>query len=208
MSEGRRLGQALAWADELHADQRRKGSDVPYVAHLLAVAALVLEAGGSEDEAIAALLHDAAEDQGGRALLAEIEQRFGPRVASIVEACSDSLEPRGAAKAPWRERKEAYLAHLARERDDGALLVSLADKLANAGAILRDLRDPAVGDGVFDRFNGGREGTLWYYRALADTFARLRPRWLLTHELEHVVAELAQASAGGSVSLPSPKYAS
>jgi (p)ppGpp synthase/HD superfamily hydrolase len=187
------MGRALAWADELHASQRRKGSDIPYLSHLLAVTALVLEAGGGEDEAIAALLHDAAEDQGGRETLARIRQRFGERVACIVEAASDSLTGPGEAKAPWRARKQAHLDHLAHEDDDGVLLVLLADKVANAASILRDLRNPAVGEAVWDRFARGRDGTLWYYRALADRFGERRPTWPLTAELERLLGDLAAA---------------
>ena len=143
---GPRFADALGYVVHVHADQRRKGTDVPYVAHLLAVTGLVIEDGAAtgrlrEDEAIAALLHDSAEDQGGEARLADIVERFGERVAQIVRACSDSLSEDGD-KAPWRERKEAYLAHLESEADLGVLRVSLADKVSNARAVLADYPRP------------------------------------------------------------------
>ena len=151
---------ALDYATRLHARQRRKASDVPYVAHLLAVAALVLDHGGSQAEAIAALLHDAVEDQGGAAVQAEIQRRFGPEVARIVAACTDTDQD---PKPPWRARKEAHVAHLA-AADASVRLVLAADKLHNARAIISDLREH--GDAVWSRFSGGRDGTLWYYRAM------------------------------------------
>ncbi|HET6692613.1 MAG TPA: HD domain-containing protein [Miltoncostaeaceae bacterium] len=171
-------------ARELHATQRRKGTDIPYIAHLMAVAALVIEDGGDEDEAVAALLHDAVEDQGGAGTLARIRDRFGDRVAAIVEACSDTDET---PKPPWRRRKEAHLALL---RDpalpDGALRVSLADKLHNAGAILADLR---AGRDVFARFNAPRADQQWYYEALVTTFAERAPG-PMAEELRRVVDEV------------------
>jgi len=182
-----RLREALAYAAELHARQTRKGTDTPYVAHLLGVCALVIEHGGGEDEAIAALLHDAPEDQGGRETLETIRARFGARVASLVEACSDTLET---PKPPWRARKERYLAHL-EHAGDAARLVSAADKLYNARTVLDDLRE--VGSSVFERFTGRKEGTLWYYRALSERFTRLGPR-ALAAELERVVSEMERLS--------------
>ena len=159
-----RYGKALAFAAEKHAGQKRKGTRIPYISHPLAVASLVLEHGGDEDEAIAALLHDAVEDQGGRPTLRRTEQQFGRVVAGIVKACSDTdVVP----KPPWRARKEAYLAHLA-SADRSTLRVSLADKLHNARAILADLH--GVGDAVWSRFNADRSQVLWYYEALADMF--------------------------------------
>ena len=131
-----RLHEALSYAATLHADQQRKASGEPYLAHLLAVAALVMEYGGNEEETIAALLHDAVEDQGGMATLAEIRRRFGPAVAEIVEGCSDTAV---APKPPWRQRKEAYIARL-RTRPASVRLVSAADKLHNARSILREYR--------------------------------------------------------------------
>jgi GTP pyrophosphokinase len=181
-----RLAAALELAVELHRDQARKGTRIPYVAHLLGVAAIVLAHGGDEDEAIAALLHDAVEDQGGAPTLATIEARFGQDVAEIVAACSDTdVVP----KPPWRRRKEDYLHHLP-SASDSARLVSAADKLDNARAILSDYR--RHGEALWLRFQGGREGTLWYYRALADTFLAVGPATLAA-ELDRVVQELEAA---------------
>lgn len=163
---GPRFREALLWAAELHETQTRKGQRVPYVSHLLSVCALVLEDGGAEDEAIAALLHDAAEDQGGEKQLAEIENRFGPAVARIVAACSDTFED---PKPAWRPRKEAHLAHLSREAREvpGLLRVVAADKLHNAQCTLLDLE--SQGEALWSRFNGGRDGSLWYYQAVHHT---------------------------------------
>jgi (p)ppGpp synthase/HD superfamily hydrolase len=154
-----RFDRALVYATEVHAGQLRKGTQIPYIAHLLAVAGLVLEHGGDEDQAIAALLHDAAEDHGGEVRLADIRGRFGDRVEAIVRECSDALPVGAEPKKPWKERKEAYLSHL-EHADEGVLLVSAADKLHNARAVLLDYRD--VGEAVWTRFKGGREGTLCY----------------------------------------------
>ena len=181
---GPRLDEAFALARELHAGQRRKGTAIPYIGHLMAVAALVIEDGGDEDEAIAALLHDAVEDQGGPPTLALIRERFGPRVAAIVAACSDTDET---PKPPWRARKEAYLAHLrAPDLPDGTLRVSLADKLHNARAILADAR---AGHDVFARFNAPRQDQAWYYDALARAFAQRAPG-PMADELRRVVDEV------------------
>lgn len=159
-----RFKEALDYALELHGDQQRKGSDTPYVAHLLAVASLVLEDGGDEEQAIAALLHDAPEDQGGRETLEAIRQRFGDRVADIVHGCTDTYE---SPKPPWRQRKEDYLEHL-KIAPVEVRRVSLADKLHNARSILTDLL--RSGEDVWERFNGGKDGTLWYYRSLLVVF--------------------------------------
>ena len=184
---GERFEEALQFATATHRFQRRKGSDVPYVGHLLGVCSLVIEDGGDEDEAIAALLHDAAEDQGGETMLVEISQRFGPRVADIVAACSDTLkEP----KPEWRERKETYLSHL-EHQSRSVLRVSVADKLFNARAILRDYLQ--VGDALWSRFRTGRDGQLWYYRELADRFSRLLPGRMAA-ELAEVVDELERVT--------------
>src|SRR5215831_1570449 len=166
-----RFDRALLYAAHVHGGQVRKGTSTPYVAHLLAVAATVLEYGGDEDLAIAALLHDSVEDQGGEARLNDVRNRFGERVARIVEACSDSLADTaiGERKAHWQERKEAYIAHLLRA-DEDILRVSLADKVHNARAILRDLRKPEIGETIWTRFSQPREKTLWYYRSLANKF--------------------------------------
>ncbi len=160
-----RFEEAFLYACRLHRQQVRKGSRTPYIAHLIAVAGLVLEDGGSEDEAIAALLHDAPEDQGGETTLVEIQVKFGDRVADIVKGCTDTFS---FPKPPWRQRKEAYLAHL-RTASRETRRVSLADKLHNARSILDDLRRD--GESVWKRFNGGKQGTLWYYRELVDFFS-------------------------------------
>lgn len=191
-----RLSEAFQYAAELHKTQLRKGTRVPYIAHLMSVAGIVLHYGGTEDEAIAALLHDAVEDQGGAATRAEIERRFGAAVAAIVDGCTDSDT---VPKPPWRERKEAYLAHLA-EASPSVRLVSAADKLDNARSLLRGYR--IFGEGLWGRFNGGREGTLWYYRSLAAAF-RAAGDGPLVEELDRVVSEMerlagATASWAGS----------
>lgn len=184
-----RLADATALALQIHAEQLRKGTTTPYVSHLLAVAAIVLEHGGDEDQACAALLHDAIED-GGPAWEGVIKERFGPRVAGIVRACTDAdTQP----KPPWRARKEAYLAHLETEGPD-ALLVSAADKLHNARAIVSDLH--THGPGMFSRFNAGQEGTLWYYGALAEVFARRLPG-PLSRELRDAVIQMQDRAADG-----------
>jgi len=181
-----RYADALAFSFALHREQARKGSNVPYFAHLIGVSSLVLEYGGDEEAAIAALLHDAAEDQGGRATLAQIEQRFGPAVSAIVEACSDSLDT---PKPPWRERKRRYLDHLG-TAPHKAQLVAACDKLYNARAILSDYLQ--VGESVWTRFTGGREGTLWYYQSVANAFTIVNP---VVDELRYVVERL-RSSAG------------
>jgi GTP pyrophosphokinase len=159
-----RFDDALVYASRIHRNQVRKGTGIPYLAHLLAVTALVLEDEGDEDQAIAALLHDAAEDQGGLRILEEIRQKFGDRVAEIVDGCTDTYEN---PKPAWRERKENYLTHLQTANSD-VYRVSLADKLHNSRSILFDLR--REGDLIWERFNGGKGGTLWYYRALLGVF--------------------------------------
>jgi len=184
---GERFEEALQFAAVAHRTQVRKGSGIPYVGHLLGVCSLVIEDGGDEDEAIAALLHDAAEDQGGERMLDEIRRRFGERVAAIVAACSDTFD---SPKPPWRARKDAYLQHLDGETES-VLRVSLADKLFNARAILRDFL--LVGDDVWTRFQTGRDGQLWYYRELADRFNVLLPD-RMAGELSEVVDELERAA--------------
>jgi (p)ppGpp synthase/HD superfamily hydrolase len=188
-----RFDRALLYATHVHGGQTRKSTTTPYIAHLLAVAATVLEYGGSEDQAVAALLHDAVEDQGGRPRLHDIRNRFGERVADIVQACSDNVTDtaKGERKADWRARKLSYLAHL-RAMDAETLLVSLSDKVHNARSILRDLRKPEVGPAVFDRFSNPRSETLWYYRSLADTFRDLLPGQL-ANELDEIVTVLEGA---------------
>jgi len=183
-----RFDEALVYAARLHVGQQRKAIPVPYIAHLLSVTALVLEDGGDEDQAIAALLHDAVEDQGGLTTLAEIRRRFGERVANIVDACSDSY---GEPKPPWRERKEAYLARLRLASPD-VRRVSLADKLHNARTILSALhRDD---DAIWTRFNGGKDGTLWYYHTLVEIFNATGQDWM-TAELARTVDEITRRAA-------------
>jgi (p)ppGpp synthase/HD superfamily hydrolase len=177
-----RFDDALIYASTLHRAQLRKGTAIPYVSHLLAVCSLVISNDGDEDQAIAALLHDAAEDQGGEPTLAAIRKRFGEDVATIVADCTDAwTEP----KPPWCARKEAYLAALPR-KPPRSLLVSLADKVHNAQAIAEDRR--VAGENVWTRFTGEREGTLWYYGALSDFFNETLPGGLSDQLRRHVQA--------------------
>ena len=178
-----RFIRALNYAARLHVHQTRKGKDRPYVGHLLGVASIVIEHGGDEDAAIAALLHDAVEDQGGLPRLVEIRKKFGPRVAHIVDGCTDAWDT---PKPPWLERKKQYIARVRNEPAD-VRLVSAADKLSNAREILGDLR--LHGDAVFDRFQGKKDGTLWYYRELVKAF-REAGTTPLVEELDRVVTEL------------------
>ncbi len=179
--------EALGYAARKHATQTRKASEVPYLGHLLSVAGLVIEADGTETQAIAALLHDAAEDQGGERTLAEIDEKFGAGVASIVAECSDTFE---APKPPWRARKERYIDHL-RVASEDAVLVSLADKLDNARAILRDFR--ALGNEVWQRFSvQDPQLQLWYYRLLLEVFGQRTHSWMVG-ELRDVFDALEQA---------------
>ncbi|MFY9585740.1 MAG: HD domain-containing protein [Candidatus Acidiferrales bacterium] len=183
-----RFTRAVAYAARLHAQQKRKGTERHYIAHLLGVASIVLDHGGDEDTAIAALLHDAVEDQGGRPRLAEIRRKFGVRVARIVDGCTDAYtDP----KPPWRPRKERYIAHLV-EAPAEVRLVSAADKLHNAREVLSDYR--RIGDAIWSRFQGGKEGTLWYYRALLEAL-RQAGTSPLVEEFERVVTELERLAA-------------
>ena len=184
--------EALAYAAELHRNQTRKGGDIPYLGHLLSVASLVIEAGGSQTQAIAALLHDAAEDQGGQQTLAEIGRKFGPEVADIVAQCSDTFEE---PKPPWQERKERYVEHLGEASED-TMLVSLADKLDNARAILRDFREH--GDELWQRFSvHDPQKHLWYYKSLLKVYEQRNFTWLVA-ELRRVLDELeAQIGSAG-----------
>ena len=189
-----RFAEALAYAARLHSTQSRKGTQVPYIAHLMAVAALVFEHGGSEDEAIGGLLHDAAEDQGGHETLEAIRHAFGNEVANIVEACTDTFED---PRPVWKPRKEAYVASIA-TKSPSAVLVSACDKLHNSRSILADLKtDP----NVWDRFNAEKHDTLWYYQALCQAFVTRVEDPAMPHqfrqlvdELECVVAELVADS--------------
>jgi (p)ppGpp synthase/HD superfamily hydrolase len=180
---GPRLQRAFRYAAEKHAGQTRKQTAVPYLSHLMAVASLVLEAGGDEDMAIAALLHDVVEDCGGMPRLREVRKQFGPRVAKIVEGCTDSFSE---SKREWIERKKNYLLEV-KHADAETRLVSASDKLHNVRTILADYRRD--GEAVWKRFTGKKEGTLWYYRALSDEYQR-RGVNRITRELEIVVAEL------------------
>ncbi len=192
---GDRFTSAVATAVELHDEQARKGGRVPYVAHLLAVASLVLEDGGDEDEAIAGLLHDAAEDAGGRETLEAIRGHFGERVALIVAACSDGMPSAGDAKAPWEERKAAYLEEL-RGAEPSALRVSLADKLHNGRSLLEDLAIHGVT--VWQRFNAPPDRQAWYYGALLATFETGLPGSIHLPALRDVVAGIREAAAQAS----------
>jgi (p)ppGpp synthase/HD superfamily hydrolase len=178
-----RFAEAFAYAEALHSRQIRKGTRIPYVSHLMSVAALVLEDEGDEDEAIAGLLHDAVEDQGGQATLDEIRRRFGERVARIVHGCTDSDT---LPKPPWRERKERYVAHI-RKAEPEVRRVSSADKLHNARSILADYR--VLGDELWSRFTASKDETLWYYRSLVEAF-REAGGGRLVSELDIVVSEL------------------
>jgi GTP pyrophosphokinase len=182
-----RFAEALSWAATLHQSQRRKANATPYISHLLSVAALVLEHGGDEDEAIAALLHDAIEDQGGHATRQQIAERFGGRVAAIVEGATESdLQP----KLPWRERKEAHLARLL-QADRSVQLVVAADKLHNVDSLIADYG--RLGEGLWLHFRGGKAGTLWYLRAAAATL-RNAPTELIA-QLNVSIAELERLAA-------------
>lgn len=178
-----RFTEALSLACELHRTQERKGTGIPYVAHLLAAASIALEHGASEDEAIAALLHDSVEDQGGAETAKLVRERFGDIVGDIVEGCTDAdVIP----KPPWRARKEKYIAHIA-HASPSVRLVSASDKLHNARSLLADYR--VMGEALWDKFTGGRDGSLWYYRSLVAAFAAHGPSTLVD-ELDRTVSEL------------------
>jgi (p)ppGpp synthase/HD superfamily hydrolase len=175
-----RLDDAFQYAHAVHAEQTRKGTASPYISHLMGVSSIVLDDGGSEEEAIAALLHDAAEDHGGRDRLADIRRRFGDAVARIVEDCTDSWdEP----KPPWAERKRAYVEH-ARKLPGPSLRVSAADKVHNAYAILRDVRN--IGEAVWDRFSATADDVVAYYEGLVRAY-REAGGGRLVDELDRIV---------------------
>ncbi len=184
MKLSQKFEEALVYASVVHGGQIRKATGIPYIAHLLGVASIAFEYGADENEAIGALLHDAAEDAGGAARIDDIRVRFGEKVATIVEGCTDTLET---PKPPWRERKEKYLAHL-KETDSSTRLVSAADKLFNTRSILRELRQR--GDAVWARFSGGKKDRLWYYRALVAAFRQYGDHSDLIDELDRVVTEI------------------
>lgn len=194
-----RFAEAARWAAELHRDHYRKGDNIPYVSHLFAVAALVLEDGGSEDEAIGALLHDSVEDN--KTTFAAVRDKFGDAVMDIVKACSDTDsgdDEMVESKKPWRERKEAYIAHLRDPQTaDDALRVSNADKVHNARCILADYR--RVGDQLWQRFNPDAQSAdtqLWYYEQLAEVFATRRGNTPLAIELRALVDDLKREALG------------
>jgi (p)ppGpp synthase/HD superfamily hydrolase len=192
-SEGRlgaRFDEALAFAMELHRTQLRKGSDVPYVGHLLGVSSIVIDAGGTEDEAIAALLHDGPEDQGGRSTLAAIRGRFGDEVANMVEHLSDTFDT---PKPPWRARKEAYINDLRACQDASVYLISAADKVHNLRSMRDDYRE--VGEALWSRFSAplGRVDVLWYHDALLAAYDAGPPdprRSRVVHSMRETIAEI------------------
>lgn len=190
-----RFNAAFSYAASAHAGQTRKGTSRPFIGHLMSVAALVLEYGGDEEQAIAALLHDAVEAAGGRTRLEDIRRKFGRRVARIVAGCSDSFSEIPAERPPWVNRKRAYIARVPAE-PAAVKLVSAADKLSNVRELASDLR--SHGPATFARFEGGRDGTLWYYRELARAFRRGRQSPALARLLDdydRAVAELRRLAA-------------
>jgi (p)ppGpp synthase/HD superfamily hydrolase len=180
----RQFEKALQYATRIHGGQLRKKTRIPYIAHILGVTAIAMEYGANETEAIAALLHDAVEDCGGAKRLRDIEYKFGAGVAKIVEGCTDTDQ---IPKPPWLERKKAYIAHV-RHAPAATKLVSAADKLHNIRAILMDYRQE--GEKLWSRFNGGKEGTLWYYRALVNAFCHTKRMQPLIEEIDRVLTEL------------------
>ncbi|MGK7902226.1 MAG: HD domain-containing protein [Hormoscilla sp.] len=188
--------EALTFATELHATQKRKGSGVPYIAHLLGTASIVLEYGANEAEAIAALLHDAIEDQGGTPTREAIRRRFGDAVTAIVDGCTDADS---IPKPPWRQRKEAYIASIP-TASASVRLVTAADKLYNARSILKDYR--VLGEELWQRFAGGKAGTLWYYRALVEAL-RAAASTPLVEELDRVVTQIEQLASDSPVKMSS-----
>ena len=184
MKYGKRFRRAFQYAAKLHSKQYRKGAKIPYITHLMAVASIVGEAGGDEDEAIAALLHDAVEDQGGRPILKKIKRMFGKRVAEIVDGCTDSYEK---PKPPWRPRKEKYIDRL-KSASPSVLIVSCADKVHNSRAIVADLRE--IGNELWGRFNSTAEENLWYYNSVCEVFRTARAPERLVSELERNVDEM------------------
>lgn len=203
-----RFRDAVTRALFLHRRQKRKKTkeekargdvEVPYAAHLFSVSALAMEHGADEDEAIAALLHDAAEDQGGEELLNEIEEVYGERVAMIIRGCSDSLAAPGEEKTSWRTRKERFIEFVRTEANPSVLLVVSCDKIHNARSVTTDL--DRNGRKIFDRFSAGEEGTLWYYRsihtALLSRKADMRTdlQRLLLDDLHRVVARMERLAA-------------
>jgi (p)ppGpp synthase/HD superfamily hydrolase len=191
-----RFDNALTYASWVHGGQKRKGTKIPYISHLLTVASIVLENGGNEDEAIAALLHDAAEDQGGVARLDDIRSRFGEPIAQIVEACSDSLVEDSSDKAPWHQRKERYRAELENHANPSNYLVSAADKLHNARAMAQDERQSR--EELWSRFNASKGCIVWNLSELARIYAGISDERVrqVARELQKVITELKTANEG------------
>ena len=198
-----RFDHALLFAAQVHRNQDRKKSGIPYLSHLLGVASIVMDYGGDEEMGIAALLHDAVEDHGGRPMLRAIEQIFGPRVAKIVDGCTDSYAENPRQKEGWETRKFRYLKRI-RNEDAETRFVSAADKLYNARAVLRDLRNN--GDSAFARFSAPKAKIIWYYRSLVNAYRAggvthlLKP---LLDDLDRVVMEVEHLS-GLLASSPDP----
>lgn len=190
-----RFDDAFQLAHDLHRTQTRKGSDIPYITHLMAVAGLVLEFGGDEDTAIAALLHDAVEDQGGQQTLNRIRTEFGDHVTQLVLACTDKVERTKADDAPaaWRMRKERDIAAIA-GKSGQALLITACDKLHNLRTIMTDHR--ALGDALWTRFNGGRDGTIWYYREIVGVLGHSDVPSNLVEELAFGLESLLRQGDG------------
>ena len=184
MKLSRQFEKALIYATRIHGGQLRKKTKIPYIAHILGVTAIALEYGATKTEAIAALLHDAVEDCGGAKRLRDIECKFGKTVAKIVDGCTDTDQ---VPKTPWLERKKAYVAHV-RNASMPTKLVSASDKLHNIRAILMDYRQE--GEKLWSRFNGGKQGTLWYYRALVNAFGNNKRIQPLVQEIDRVLTEL------------------
>jgi (p)ppGpp synthase/HD superfamily hydrolase len=188
-----RFLDALSYAMHLHGTDDRKGTSVPYVAHLLGVCALVLSDGGTEDEALAALLHDALEDHPGEASKEEIVERFGGGVLSIVEACTDTPPGyKGGPKPSWHLRKTAYLEHLS-YADPRVCRVALADKLDNVRSILADYR--SEGESIWPRFNAGKQDQLWFFRSLVRAFRSAGATGFLVDEFDRTVSELERVAS-------------
>lgn len=180
-----RYEQALVFATRLHSKQKRKSCNIPYISHLLSVSALVLENGGDEDEAIAALLHDAVEDQGGQKTREIIFDMFGKKVAEIVDGCTDTDT---IPKPPWQQRKQQYIDKLY-HASASVRRVALADKLHNARSILKDLS--IEGEATWNKFKGGKEGTIWYYQNLLKVFLQTDSNSWLVKELNKVVSQFS-----------------
>lgn len=187
-----RFIKAITFANEVHGSQVRKGTQIPYISHILAVTSLVMGAGGSEDEIIAALLHDTVEDGGGEPVLNKIKKRFGQNVASIVDDCTETYED---PKPPWKGRKEAYISHI-KEANPSVRLVSCADKLHNVQSLLSDYKQ--VGEVLWNRFNASKEETLWFYQSMADVFCISGEGLRIYAELDDAVKELEKTIKGAS----------